>query len=127
MAPRLGMIGVVVGDMARSLRFYRQLGIVIPEESDHLTHVQIEVADGLVFIWNSTFVPTDDPERIAPAGGYRVLIEFFFESEEAVAAKYDELIGLGYHGYRAPGLTAVGAYLAMVDDPDGNTLLLTAD
>ena len=29
-APQLGVIGIVVADMARSLAFYRELGLAIP-------------------------------------------------------------------------------------------------
>jgi len=32
----------------------------------------------------------------------------------------------GYRGHRTPFETAFGAYMAMVDDPDGNTVLMTA-
>ncbi len=40
-------------------------------------------------------------------------------------AKYAELTGLGYHGRMAPAQTS-GPYAAMVDDPDGNVVLITS-
>jgi hypothetical protein len=36
------------------------------------------------------------------------------------------LRGAGYRGRRDPWLTSFGAYMCMVDDPDGNTVLITA-
>jgi len=43
-----------------------------------------------------------------------------------VEAKYAELTACGYQGYRAPFETSFRAYFAMVNDPDGNTILLSA-
>ena len=39
---------------------------------------------------------------------------------------FDELTDAGYPGRRAPFLTDFGAYMCLVDDPDGNTVLVTA-
>lgn len=52
--------------------------------------------------------------------------EFFLASREAVDARYADMTGQGYRGHRAPFETAFGAYMAMIDDPDGNTVLITA-
>jgi catechol 2,3-dioxygenase-like lactoylglutathione lyase family enzyme len=120
------MVGIIVEDMARSLAFYRQLGLDIPAEADDRTHVEFPLADGLTLFWNAFFVVTDDPGRAPPAGGYRMVLEFFLESQGAVDAKYAELIDLGHRGHRAPFVASFGAYMAMVDDPDGNTILITA-
>jgi len=45
----------------------------------------------------------------------------------AVDAKYSELTGFGYQSYHAPFVSSIGMYFAMVNDPDGNTILLSAD
>ena len=126
MSLSLSMVGLVVEDMGRSLTFYRRLGVDIPEGVDDRPHVQVPMAGGLTFFWNTRFVPTDDPAREPPAGGYRVVLEFFLDGREAVDAKYGELTGHGYRGHRAPFVSSFGAYMAMVDDPDGNTILITA-
>ncbi len=44
----------------------------------------------------------------------------------AVDAKYAELTGLGYQSYHTPFETPFGVYFALVNDPDGNTILLSA-
>jgi hypothetical protein len=53
------------------------------------------------------------------------MLEFFFEDEAAVDAKYEELLGYGHRGPMRPEQT-VGPYAAMMEDPDGNIVLLTA-
>jgi len=122
----LSMLGLVIEDMGRSLAFYRRLGLAIPEEEDGRSHVAVPMAGGLIFFWNTAFVTTDDPDREAPACGYRVVLEFFLDGRTAVDAKYGELTGHGYRSHRAPFVSSFGAYMAMVDDPDGNTILITA-
>ena len=40
MPPKLDMVGMVVQDMARTLAFYRQLGLEIPAGADSEPHVE---------------------------------------------------------------------------------------
>jgi hypothetical protein len=54
------------------------------------------------------------------------MLEFFVDGDEAVNAKYEELTGAGYRGRRPPFRTDFDAWMALVDDPDGNTVLVTA-
>ena len=65
------------------------------------------------------------PDMEPPEGGSRVMLEFFLDDEAAVDAIYEELVGFGYTGPMAPEQT-VGPYAAMVEDPDGNIVLLSA-
>jgi hypothetical protein len=37
-----------------------------------------------------------------------------------------QLAAAGYHVVREPFLTSFDAYMCLVDDPDGNTVLVTA-
>jgi uncharacterized glyoxalase superfamily protein PhnB len=67
-----------------------------------------------------------DPQRVDPSGGYRILLEFNLKTRDAVHAKYQEMLDYGYESYRAPFDTTFGALFAMVNDPDGNTILLSA-
>lgn len=126
MAARLKMVGLMVEDMAKSLAFYRRLGLEIPEEADWEQHVEVEVGGEVVLFWDSVFAGAYDPEREKPKGGYRILPEFFVGSKEAADAMYEDLVSAGYRGHRAPFETHFGAHMAMVEDPDGNIVLLTA-
>jgi catechol 2,3-dioxygenase-like lactoylglutathione lyase family enzyme len=47
MAATLGVIGVVVEDMARSLAFYRRLGLDVPAGADGEQHVEVGLPGGL--------------------------------------------------------------------------------
>jgi predicted lactoylglutathione lyase len=119
------MVGLMVRDMAASLRFYRRLGLEIPEDVDEKRFVMHRMESGVTLFWDTSFADTYDPSRTAPAGGYQVMLEFFLESNEAVDRMYEDLVGFGYHGRSMPVQTD-GPYAAMVDDPDGNVVLITA-
>ena len=123
--PRFTMVVLLVEDLPRSLAFYRRLGMPIPPEADGRRDVQLDIGDGRHFVWTTTFVKhLPDYER--PAGGSRAMLEFFVDDHASVDALYDELIEAGHPGRRAPFTTDFDAYMALVDDPDGNTVLITA-
>jgi hypothetical protein len=127
MGLELYMVGVIVEDMPRALEFYRRLGVSIPEESDELEHVEVAMS-GLTFFLSTTGAQARwDPARREPAaGGYRILLEFYVEPAEALDAKYAELTGYGYASHCAPLDVSPTTRFAMVDDPDGNTILLSS-
>lgn len=125
MSAQLKMVGIVVEDMARSLAFYRSLGLDIHRGAEEQGHVEVEVGGGVVLFWDAVFAGSYDPDRDEPKGGYRILLEFFVESEREVNARYGELVAEDYRGHKAPFQTHFGAYMAMAEDPDGNTVLLT--
>lgn len=134
MALELYMLGLIVKDMRASLAFYRQLGLAIPDGSDALTHVEVKMGTGMTFFLDSQparfdpqFTPSADIEQAPAQGSYRSMLEFYLKTQAAVEAKYAELIGCGYQGFRAPYATAFGMCFAMLHDPDGNTILLSGD
>jgi hypothetical protein len=46
MHPVLNAVGIVSSDMARTLAFYRQLGLDVPDTPEE-GHVNIDIADGI--------------------------------------------------------------------------------
>ena len=58
--------------------------------------------------------------------GYQQLMEFYLGDDDEVDACWKRLVAAGHHGRMAPEQTQ-GPYAAMVDDPDGNVVLLTSD
>lgn len=122
---QLSMVGLVVNHMSASLRFYRRLGLDIPEGAEKEPFVQMQMESGVTIFWDTVFARRYHPDREEASGGSRVMLEFFLKDEEAVDAKFDELTALGHPGPMAPEQT-VGPYAAMVEDPDGNIVLLTA-
>ena len=123
--PRFTMVVLLIEDMARSLAFYRPLGIEFPADADQKKDIGVDIGDGRTIIWTTTFARYDH-ERETPRGSSRVMLEFFVDGNDAVDALFEELTAAGHHGRRAPFLTDFDAYMCMVDDPDGNTILITA-
>jgi predicted lactoylglutathione lyase len=119
------MVVLLVADLPRSLAFYRRLGVEFPADADQRTDIQVPIGDRHQLVLSTQFV-RNDPDRQAPSGGSRILLEFFVDGRAAVDAKFVELTGAGHHGRREPWLTSFDAYMCMVDDPDGNTVLVTA-
>lgn len=97
-----------------------------PEGEDSKPLVLFRMESGVTIFWDTIIVATYDPARTAPTGGYQVMLEFLLADTRAVESKYEELTASGYHGRSAPQQT-MGPYAAMVDDPDGNVVLLTAE
>jgi predicted lactoylglutathione lyase len=124
-APRFTMVVLLVHDLARSLAFYRRLGIEVPPEADRRTDLVIDIGGGHNIVWTTTFAG-NDPDRVAPAGGSRIALEFFVDGNDAVDALWTELTAAGHRGRRSPFITSFGAYMCLVDDPDGNMVLVTA-
>jgi predicted lactoylglutathione lyase len=123
--PRFTMVVLLIEDMARSLDFYRRLGVEFPADTEQRSDIVVPIGDDHQLVLTTTFV-RNDPDRRAPSGGSRIILEFFVDGNPAVDALYAELVEAGYHGRREPFLVNFGAYMAMVDDPDGNTVLITA-
>ncbi|GCE07271.1 VOC family protein [Dictyobacter aurantiacus] len=117
----LYMVGLLPRDMEKSLAFYRQLGLELPADSEGRPHVQVQMKGDITFFLNS-MIPLDRQH----AQG--VVLEFYVRDRAIVEAKYAELTGLGYHSYQAPNFSeTINAYFAMINDPDGNIVMLTAD
>lgn len=124
---QLSMLGAMVRDMPAALAFYRQLGLDIPAAEDAKPFVIHRMGTGVSIFFDSVFARRYDPEHTLPIGaGYGSMFEFYLGDDAAVDTKYGELLASGYHGRMAPEQTS-GPYAAMVDDPDGNVVLLTSD
>ncbi|MGH2446735.1 MAG: VOC family protein [Candidatus Limnocylindria bacterium] len=124
---QLAMVGLVVSDMKRSLDFYRALGLDIPEDEDEKRFVMHRMASGVTIFYDTVFFPGNDPSRRpSPPGSYNVALEFYAGTREAVDATFDRLVRLGHTGRKAPWKSS-GPYAAIVEDPDGNPILITAE
>lgn len=127
MGLELYMVGVIVEDMPRAVEFYRRLGVDVPEGSENQHHVEVKMSGLTFFLSTKKLNARWDPARTdAHAGGYRMILEFYLKSREEVDAKYNEMIGYGYESHVAPFVTPFNMYFAMINDPDGNTILLSA-
>jgi catechol 2,3-dioxygenase-like lactoylglutathione lyase family enzyme len=118
---KLDMIGIVVDDMARSLAFYRELGLDVPADADERPHVEIELAGGLRLAWDSADeIRSFDPDWKPGTGDQRIGLAFLLDSPEEVDRAYERLTSQGHSGRREPFDAPWGQRYATVGDPDGN-------
>jgi catechol 2,3-dioxygenase-like lactoylglutathione lyase family enzyme len=120
MSLNLYMVGLIADDVEKSVEFYRRLGVGFPEETGGKPHVEVKMSGDLTFFVNAR-------GRLKELDDARVILEFYLKERAEVDAKYNELVGYGYESFRAPYVASIGMYFALVKDPDGNTVLLSAD
>jgi catechol 2,3-dioxygenase-like lactoylglutathione lyase family enzyme len=127
MHARLDVIGLVVQDMARSLAFYRRLGLDLPADADREPHVEAKLPGGLRLAWDTVeTVRSFDSDWKPPSGSPRVGLAFLCDAPADVDRAYDDLVSHGYEGHKAPWDAPWGQRYALVRDPDGNSVDLFA-
>ncbi|MGH9272094.1 MAG: VOC family protein [Ilumatobacteraceae bacterium] len=127
MTPRFSAIGLVVADQARSLAFYRRLGLDVPEPSD-TGHVNIDLPGGLLLMLDTEdVIRSFDPSWSPPGdGGHRIGLAFECASPDDVDRLVGELQAAGTAVHLEPFDAPWGQRYATVLDPDGNGVDLFA-
>lgn len=127
MHPKLDMIGIVVSDMARSLAFYRELGLDIPASADTEGHVEVTLPGGMRLGWDTEEVIKSFDEGFNPTpGAGRMGLAFLCDSANDVDIVYQKLNDLGYDAHKPPWDAFWGQRYAIVKDPDGTEVSLFA-
>ena len=127
MSARFEAFGIVVSDMARSLAFYRKLGLEFPDGAEQEGHVEAQLPGGLRYMLDTEEVMRMfDPEWTRPAGGHAVGGAFKCESPEDVDRVYAELVGAGGSPHKEPWDAFWGHRYAQLKDPDGTVVDLFA-
>src|SRR5438067_13536477 len=112
------MIGLVVQDMAAALRFYRTLGLDIPEGNEGEPYVEVITPNGYRISWNSLQMTKEiDPEWVEPVG-QRIGLAFKCDSPAEVDALYQRVVEAGVAGLKPPWDAFRGQRYAVVTDPD---------
>lgn len=125
--PQLAVIEIVVQDMARSLAFYRALGLDVPAEADDAPHAEVTLPGGLRLAWDTVAViHSFDPDWTPPTGGHRQALAFACASSAEVDATYASLVAGPGEPHLAPWDAFWGMRYAVVHDPDGNPVDLFA-
>lgn len=125
--PRLDAIGLVVNDLAASLKFYRMLGLDLPEDPAGEDHVEATTPGGLRVMFDTLeLVKSLMPDWVAPTGGHRVGLAFHCGDAAGVDAVYARMVAAGYVGAKAPWDAFWGQRYAQLSDPDGNPVDLFA-
>jgi predicted lactoylglutathione lyase len=123
---RFGMMVLYVRDIPRSLEFYRLLGLDVPDP-DRERPVSIFRADGFTLIITVDAVARRfDPAWSRPQGGYQQVMEFLVDDDAAVDDIWGRMTAAGHRGIASPG-DLLGPYATMIEDPDGNGVLVSND
>jgi uncharacterized glyoxalase superfamily protein PhnB len=115
--PRLNALGIVSSDLARSIRFYRLLGLDFPEGEQ--PHVEAVLPNGLRLMLDSEDVVRGfrpDWQRVT---GNQLALAFECESAAEVDATYARVAEAGFPGEKEPWDAFWGQRYAQLRDPDG--------
>ena len=127
MTPQLDFFGIVVGDMARSVAFYRLLGLDFPEGAEQEQHVEAPLPGGMRYALDTEdVIRSFDPEWQRPTQGHVTGGAFRCESPEEVDRVYAELLAAGATAHKEPWDAFWGQRYAQLKDPDGTVLDLYA-
>jgi len=116
--PELNAIGIVVSDMERSIRFYRLLGLDVPDTPDE-GHVDAFLPNGVRFMLDKEDVVRSFRPDWARETGNQVGLALECSSPAEVDATYGRVTGAGFHGEREPWDAFWGQRYAQLLDPDG--------
>ena len=123
--PQLNAIGIVVSDMARSIRFYRLLGLDVPETPGE-GHVDAFLPNGVRFMLDSEdTVKSFRPDWTRETGN-QLGLALECASPAEVDAVYGEAVAAGFHGEKEPWDAFWGQRYAQLLDPDGVEISLYA-
>ena len=123
--PNLNAIGIVASDMGTSIRFYRALGLDVPETPDE-GHVDTFLPNGVRFMLDSEETMRSFKEDWSRETGNQISIAFECSSPAEVDEVYARVTGEGFEGEKEPWDAFWGQRYAQLLDPDGNTVHLFA-
>ncbi len=116
--PQLNAIGIVVADMAESIRFYRILGLDVPETPDE-GHVDTFLANGVRFMLDSEdTIRSFEPDWSRETGN-QIGLAFECGSPAEVDELYGKVVEAGFVGAKAPWDAFWGQRYASLRDPNG--------
>jgi catechol 2,3-dioxygenase-like lactoylglutathione lyase family enzyme len=116
--PELNAIGIAVSDMAASIRFYRLLGLDVPETPDE-GHVDTFLPNGVRFMLDSEEVIESFLPDWVRRNGNQVSLAFECTSPAEVDEIYARVTEAGFEGEKAPWDAFWGQRYALLGDPDG--------
>jgi catechol 2,3-dioxygenase-like lactoylglutathione lyase family enzyme len=116
--PLLNAIGIVTSDMARSIRFYRLLGLELPETPDE-GHVDTVLPNGVRFMLDTEGEVRKFRPQWTRETGNQLGLAFECQDPAQVDEVYERVIEAGFHGDKEPWDAFWGQHYAQVRDPDG--------
>lgn len=116
--PELNGVGIVVSDMARSIRFYRLLGLDVPETPDE-GHVDAFLPNGVRFMLDTEDVVRSFRPDWTRETGNQLGLALECGSPAEVDDVYARVIAAGFRGEKEPWDAFWGQRHAQLQDPDG--------
>ena len=114
----LNALGIVVGDMATSIRFYRLLGVDLPETPDE-GHVEATLAGGARLMLDSEQTVRSFRPDWTRARGNQLALAFECASPAEVDELYERAAAAGFDAEKEPWDAFWGQRYAELQDPDG--------
>ena len=122
--PLLNAVGVAVSDMQEALRFFRLLGVDLPEAQDG--HVHGVLPSGVLLMLDTEDVVRSFLPEWKSEGANRVSLAFECGDPAEVDAVYARVAAAGFPGEREPWDAAWGQRYAVLAGPGGLRVSLYA-
>ena len=116
--PQLNALGIVVSDMARSIAFYRAVGLDVPETPDE-GHVDTFLPNGVRLMLDSEETVKSFRPGWQRQSGNQLALAFECASPAEVDETYARVTAAGFHGEKEPWDAFWGQRYAQLADPDG--------
>jgi catechol 2,3-dioxygenase-like lactoylglutathione lyase family enzyme len=120
------VVEIAAKDLARSLDFYRLLGLAVPDDPDG-PHVEVDLPGGNKLAFDTEeIIAGMHPGWTPPTSAGRVALAFGVGTPADVDALFEKLTAAGHPGTLKPFDAPWGQRYATVTDPDGTSIDLFA-
>ena len=116
--PQLNALGIVASDMAASIRFYRLIGLDVPDTPGE-GHVETFLPNGVRLMLDSEEVILSFRPDWSRDTGNQISIAFECDGPAEVDAVYRRAVEAGFDGEKEPWDAFWGQRYAQLRDPDG--------
>ena len=116
--PQLNAIGITVSDMAASIRFYRALGLDVPETPGE-GHVDAFLPNGVRFMLDSEDVVRSFLPAWTREDGNQIAVAFECSSPAEVDEVHARVVAAGFESEKDPWDAFWGQRYSILVDPDG--------
>jgi uncharacterized glyoxalase superfamily protein PhnB len=116
--PTLNALGIVVRDMAESIRFYRLLGVDVPETPDE-GHVNADLPSGMRLMFDTEEVMRSFRSDWSRETGNQLALAFDCGSPKEVDETYSRVVAAGFDGEMDPWDAFWGQRYVQLRDPNG--------
>jgi len=116
--PQLNAIGITVADMAATIRFYRALGLDVPETPGE-GHVDAFLPNGVRFMLDSEDVVRSFLPAWTREDGNQIAVAFECSSPAEVDEVHARVVAAGFESEKDPWDAFWGQRYSILVDPDG--------